>query len=53
MTFLIKMTCGLQVFNEEWYTRQLIKTEQNHYKMTDKNGKVWGTKVVFMRKDVS
>ncbi|KAJ5188725.1 hypothetical protein N7491_005045 [Penicillium cf. griseofulvum] len=41
--------------NEEWYARrgyQLIKTVQNYYRVPDKNGKVWDTKTVFMRKDI-
>ncbi|CAP94240.1 hypothetical protein EN45_019160 [Penicillium chrysogenum] len=42
--------------NEEWYARrgyQLIKTVQNYYHVEDKNGKVWDTKTVFMRKDIA
>ncbi|OQE15610.1 hypothetical protein PENFLA_c031G10055 [Penicillium flavigenum] len=42
--------------NEEWYARrgyQLIKTVQNYYHVADKNGKVWDTKTVFMRKDIA
>ncbi|KAJ5861428.1 uncharacterized protein N7529_008738 [Penicillium soppii] len=42
--------------NEEWYTRrgyQVIKTVQNYYGVADRNGKVWDTKTVFMRKDIA
>ncbi|KAJ5997336.1 hypothetical protein N7522_008996 [Penicillium canescens] len=42
--------------NEEWYSRRgyrLIKTMQNYYRVADKNGKVWDTKTVFMRKDIA
>ncbi|KAJ5236744.1 hypothetical protein N7489_006835 [Penicillium chrysogenum] len=42
--------------NEEWYARRgyrLIKTVQNYYHVGDKNGKVWDTKTVFMRKDIA
>ncbi|KAJ5294150.1 hypothetical protein N7508_008971 [Penicillium antarcticum] len=42
--------------NEDWYSRRgyrLIKTVQNYYRVEDKNGKVWDTKTVFMRKDIA
>ncbi|KAJ5960483.1 uncharacterized protein N7479_007633 [Penicillium vulpinum] len=46
----------LQTTNEEWYARRgyrLIKTVQNYYQVLDKNGKIWDTKTVFMRKDIA
>ena len=47
---------SLQATNEEWYARrgyQVIKTVQDYYRVSDKNGKVWDTKTVFMRKDIA
>ncbi|PLN76125.1 hypothetical protein BDW42DRAFT_26847 [Aspergillus taichungensis] len=44
-----------KVTNEEWYSRRgfkLIKTVENYYKVADRNGKVWATRTVFMRKDI-
>ncbi|KAJ6015400.1 hypothetical protein N7540_009991 [Penicillium herquei] len=44
-----------KVPNEVWYSRRgyrLIKTVLNFYNITDKNGKYWDTKTVFMRKDI-
>jgi hypothetical protein len=51
-----QVTHYMQTTNEEWYSRRgyrLIKTMQNYYRVTDKNGKVWDTKTVFMRKDIA
>ncbi|KAJ5719844.1 hypothetical protein N7493_006722 [Penicillium malachiteum] len=44
-----------KVPNEVWYGRRgyrLIKTVLNFYNIHDKNGKIWDTKTVFMRKDI-
>ncbi|KAJ5622406.1 hypothetical protein N7528_005638 [Penicillium herquei] len=44
-----------KVPNEVWYGRRgyrLIKTVLNFYNIHDKNGKLWDTKTVFMRKDI-
>ncbi|KAF9893502.1 hypothetical protein FE257_010814 [Aspergillus nanangensis] len=41
--------------NQDWYSRRgyrPIKIVQNYYDVADKNGKVWETKTVFMRKDL-
>jgi GNAT superfamily N-acetyltransferase len=51
-----QVTHYMQTTNEEWYSRRgyrLIKTMQNYYRVADKNGKVWDTKTVFMRKDIA
>jgi GNAT superfamily N-acetyltransferase len=51
-----QVTHYMQTTNEEWYSRRgyrLIKTVQNYYRVADKNGKVWDTKTVFMRKDIA
>ncbi|CAI7602629.1 unnamed protein product [Penicillium palitans] len=42
--------------NEEWYARRgyrLIKTTNDYYRDPDRNGKVWDTRTVFMRKDIA
>ncbi|CAI7664206.1 uncharacterized protein N7487_005021 [Penicillium crustosum] len=42
--------------NEEWYARRgyrLIKTVRDYYRDPDRNGKVWDTRTVFMRKDIA
>ncbi|KAJ5616240.1 hypothetical protein N7537_001354 [Penicillium hordei] len=42
--------------NEEWYDRRgyrLIKTVKDYYRDPDRNGKVWDTRTVFMRKDIA
>ena len=51
-----QVTYGLQTINQEWYARRgyrLIKTAQDYYQDPDKNGKVWDTRTVFMRKDIA
>jgi hypothetical protein len=48
------LTSGNILSHKEWYARRgyrLIKTVQNYYHVGDKNGKVWDTKTVFMRKE--
>ncbi|KAJ5936677.1 hypothetical protein N7466_003127 [Penicillium verhagenii] len=45
-----------KVPNQDWYARRgyhVIQTVQNYYKITDRNGRFWDTKTVFMRKDIS
>ncbi|KGO78252.1 Acyl-CoA N-acyltransferase [Penicillium italicum] len=45
-----------KTINQEWYARRgyrLIKTAQDYYRDPDKNGKVWDTRTVFMRKDIA
>ncbi|KAJ5499704.1 hypothetical protein N7453_008755 [Penicillium expansum] len=45
-----------KTINQEWYARRgyrLIKTAQDYYQDPDKNGKVWDTRTVFMRKDIA
>ncbi|CAI7655036.1 unnamed protein product [Penicillium discolor] len=42
--------------NQEWYDRRgyrLIKTVKDYYRDPDRNGKVWDTRTVFMRKDIA
>ncbi|KAJ5774044.1 hypothetical protein N7457_008940 [Penicillium paradoxum] len=42
--------------NQEWYNRRgyrLIKTLQNFYRVSDRNGKMWDMRTVFMRKDLA
>ncbi|KAJ6006675.1 hypothetical protein N7451_004619 [Penicillium sp. IBT 35674x] len=42
--------------NQDWYARrgyQVIRTVQNYYRIVDRNGKLWDTKTVFMRKDIA
>ncbi|KAJ6103352.1 hypothetical protein N7486_005779 [Penicillium sp. IBT 16267x] len=55
--FALAMHGGLpKVPNQDWYARrgyQVIQTVQNYYRIEDKNGKVWDTKTVFMRKDIA
>ncbi|KAL0258970.1 hypothetical protein SLS55_006475 [Diplodia seriata] len=42
--------------NHEWYARRgyrVIKVVQNFYQDPDPEGKIWDTKTVFMRRDIS
>lgn len=51
-----QVTYRPQTTNEEWYARrgyQLIKTVDDYYRDPDRNGKVWDTRTVFMRKDIA
>ncbi|GKZ29561.1 hypothetical protein AbraIFM66950_005399 [Aspergillus brasiliensis] len=44
-----------KVTNQEWYGRlgyRCVKIVQNYYDAKDRNGKVWDTKTIFMRKDL-
>lgn len=47
---------GLQkVPNQDWYSRRGYRSlgiVQNYYHIKDKNGKVWDTKTIFMRRDL-
>ncbi|KOC12093.1 hypothetical protein AFLA70_48g004271 [Aspergillus flavus AF70] len=41
--------------NQDWYSRRgyrSLKIVQNYYDSKDRNGKVWDTKTIFMRKDL-
>ncbi|PYH85243.1 hypothetical protein BO82DRAFT_380849 [Aspergillus uvarum CBS 121591] len=41
--------------NQDWYRSRgygCLKIVQNYYDVPDKNGKIWDTKTVFMRKDL-
>ncbi|KAB8279105.1 hypothetical protein BDV30DRAFT_232984 [Aspergillus minisclerotigenes] len=41
--------------NQDWYSRRgyrSLRIVQNYYDSKDRNGKVWDTKTIFMRKDL-
>ncbi|KAL2858587.1 hypothetical protein BJY01DRAFT_1361 [Aspergillus pseudoustus] len=44
-----------KITNQDWYSSRgykCLKIVQNYYDAKDKNGKMWDTKTVFMRKDL-
>ncbi|KAE8311942.1 hypothetical protein BDV41DRAFT_540472 [Aspergillus transmontanensis] len=44
-----------KITNQDWYSRRgyrSLKIVQNYYDSKDRNGKVWDTKTIFMRKDL-
>ncbi|KAJ5140753.1 hypothetical protein N7448_004161 [Penicillium atrosanguineum] len=46
----------IKIVNQDWYSRRGyrgIKIVQNFFDVTDRNGKKWDTKAIFMRKDIS